>query len=67
MSKTTDMAIDKMNESKTIVLGPHDLWIPDNTVKAESKPEPCLHDWHKVLLFTSTVEECKKCGKLRDK
>lgn len=88
MAKMTDQIIDKMNEeSRTIVLGPADIWLPQGDMRIEGvtkaapeesekpkedplaktlTPETCgVHIWQDVVLFTHTVTECKKCGKIR--
>ena len=66
MSKFKDQVIDQMNAEDFVVLQPGEVWTPG--MRTETIPEPVkcfVHEWHKVTLFTSTVEECKKCGKLR--
>lgn len=65
-----DQVIDKMNEvtHAQVILRPGEEWIPGMAVEAKSDDGGCgFHVWRKVTLFTSIVEECKKCGKLRGK
>lgn len=77
MSKMKNIMIDKMNEESFVVLKPGEVWEPSvrneqkcPTVKQQektTKPEDCkYHDWADVLLFRTTVTECKKCGKLKE-
>lgn len=79
MSKMGSLMIDEMNRKKEefIVLQPGETWSPlSHTEKKEEvpaepkkrlKPEDCrIHEWADVLLFRTTVTECKKCGKLRE-
>jgi hypothetical protein len=64
MQRYKNQVIDQMNRDKEsfVVLRPGEEWAPQVT----AEPVKCLvHDWHKVTLLTSVVEECKKCGKLR--
>lgn len=62
------LAIDELNRQrenvKIITLSPGQIW---GVNKTEVKSEVCYHDWKEVVLFTSTVTECKKCGEKRDK
>lgn len=63
-----DEVIDQMNASKesTVILRPGEKWEPLAN-KVETNPEEkCYHIWRKVTLFSSTVEECEKCGVLRE-
>lgn len=65
-----DYVIDQMNDvvSAPVILRPGEEWVPGMATQANIDDGECkVHIWHKVTLFTSTVEECKKCGKLRDK
>ncbi len=73
MSKMKNLMIDRMNKENTIILRPGETWQPLSTTKIqcpivkEKKPEECkVHIWVDVLLFRTTVTECKKCGKLRE-
>jgi hypothetical protein len=64
-----DQVIDAMNESKdeTVILRPGEVWTPRAVTETKTEPPACnVHIWHKVTLFRTTVEECKKCGKLRE-
>lgn len=54
--------IDQMNNEVT--LSPEEIWQP--SISTEVKETICIHTWRHITLFTSTVEECSKCGKLRD-
>lgn len=61
---------------KTVVLQPGQVWNPglsnnltpfESEMEKETTPEKCdYHVYRKVTLFRTTVEECKKCGKLKD-
>ncbi len=78
MSKMGNLMIDKMNRKEEfVVLQPGEVWTPlSQTEKKEEvppepkktlNPEDCkYHDWVDVLLFRTTVTECKKCGKLKE-
>lgn len=76
MSKMGNLMIDQMNNERIVILHPDEEWTPGmftgeqcpivEQVK-EKKPEDCrVHDWVEVLLFRTTVTECKKCGKLKE-
>lgn len=82
MGKFKDMQIDLMNApcGAQVVLQPGEVWVPRERPAGElsfpifgeikedqdDKPECKIHVWKKVTLFRTTVEECVKCGKLRD-
>jgi hypothetical protein len=64
-----NQVIDQMNEDKEnfVILQPGQVWTPGIATETKVEDGPCtFHVWHKVELFTSTVEECKKCGKLKE-
>jgi hypothetical protein len=64
-----NQVIDQMNEvtHSPVVLRPGEEWIPGMATVTKTDDGKCkFHVWHKVTLFTTAVEECKKCGKLRD-
>ena len=77
MSRTTDAMIDEMNKENTVVLRPGEVWQPFSATEEkcpvvkqhekEKTPAECrYHQWVDVLLFRTTVTECKKCGILRE-
>lgn len=50
-----------------ITLSPGEIWLPGTATEVKEEPKQCvIHDWHDVVLFRSTVTECKKCGKLKE-
>lgn len=64
-----NQVIDQKNQvdHAPVILRPGEEWVPGMATEAKSDDGGCkFHIWHKVTLFTSTVEECKKCGKLRE-
>ena len=68
MSKMSEKAVDRLNElvdQGKITLAPGDIWIPRDDNEFPN-PATCIHTWRTVTLFTSTVEECSKCGALRE-
>lgn len=65
-----NQVIDQMNEESNGVFdkayhGIFDLAYHDSFNTKETPV--CYHDWQDVLLFTSTVTECKKCGITKEK
>lgn len=62
----------KKDSDKSIVLGPGDIWLPTGAIQSMTEPkkeesEECkYHVYVDVLLFRTTVRECKKCGKLEE-
>lgn len=66
MSKMGNLMIDKMNQQqeRIIVLPAGANWKPYNFT--ETQDNFCYHMWQTVVLFTSSVEECKKCGILKE-
>jgi hypothetical protein len=64
-----NQVIDLMNQEKSdfVILQPGEEWVPKMPTQTQVDNGECkVHVWHKVTLFTTTVEECKKCGRLRD-
>lgn len=63
--------LELMTHTTQVTLPPGAIWNPGESPKVGEKEEPkpsvcTYHTWHKVTLFTSSIEECSKCGRLRD-
>lgn len=49
-----------------LITGDVETTKPKVVVVDSSSNTRCIHTWHKVTLFSFTVEECSKCGILRE-
>ena len=49
-----------------LITGDVETTKPKVVVVDSSSNTRCFHTWHKVTLFSFTVEECSKCGILRE-
>ena len=67
MSRMGDKMIDELNKDGFVVLQPGEVWTPGMSTEIKIDDNNCsIHIWQKVTLLTTTVTECKKCGKLKE-